>query len=92
MRGILFSWLLLTIAACGGSPEEGDPCDVSGDLDECEEGAICSNDGGDGNVCRFLCDDHSDCESDERCNGVEGSNRKSCQKGDGGGSGAGKPI
>lgn len=81
MRGLCGLWLVLAALACGGDGSVGDPCDVSGDLDECEEGAICTNEN-DGAACRVLCADHQDCESDERCNGVSGSNRKSCQPDD----------
>jgi hypothetical protein len=58
--------------------EIGEDCDESGSLDECVEGAICTNDG-DGAVCRALCVEQEDCPTGQACNGVSGSNKKSCQ-------------
>lgn len=68
---------LMVMTGCGEA-EIGEDCDESGSLDECVEGAICTNEGEDA-VCRALCSEHDDCPSGQLCNGVSGSNQKSCQ-------------
>ena len=58
-RGMRWSavWLVLVVSAigCGSDGGVGEVCDVSGDLDECEEGAICTAQEGDEAICRVLC-------------------------------------
>ena len=66
------------LVGCGGEADVGEECDTSGAEDECVEGAICTAEG-EAAVCRDLCADQADCASGEACNGVSGSNIKSCQ-------------
>ena len=68
----------LSIAACGAS-ELGEECDDAGSSDDCVDGAICTNEEDGSAVCRALCSEQEDCKSGEACNGVSGSNQKSCQ-------------
>ena len=81
MRNLLIIAALI-LTACGNDGGVGDPCDDAGSRDECEDGAICTNEDGGDASCRVICSDHGDCASDERCNGVEGSDTKSCQNDD----------
>ena len=76
IRSVLLS-LALGLAGCGAA-ELGDECDDSGDSDECEDGAICTNEG-ERAVCRALCKEQEDCPSGQSCNGVSDTNLKSCQ-------------
>jgi hypothetical protein len=76
---LIIAALFLTACGDGGV---GDACDDPGSRDECEDGAICTNDDGNDGTCRFICSDHDDCASSERCNGIEGSDTKSCQSDD----------
>jgi hypothetical protein len=71
---LMLSSLML---ACGGS-EVGEPCDEAGSTDECEDGAICTNEES-GAVCRLQCKETHECPAQHACNGVSGSNLKSCQ-------------
>jgi hypothetical protein len=77
-----WAWSLaaaLFIAGCGKS-DVGEECDESGATDECVDGAICTNQSdGDDPVCRTLCVDQEDCPKGQACNGVSGTNQKSCQ-------------
>jgi hypothetical protein len=66
----------LTLAC--GSAEVGEECDEAGSTDECEDGAICTNEES-GAVCRALCKETEECPAQHACNGVSGSNLKSCQ-------------
>lgn len=65
--------------ACGG-PEVGEECDEVGSSTECEDGAVCTNHG-DEAVCRSRCAEQDDCPPGFACNGVSGTNVKSCQPG-----------
>jgi hypothetical protein len=68
------------LIGCGGEGEIGDECDESGQTeDECVDGAICTNESDDANTCRKLCTEQEDCDAGENCNGISGSNLKSCQ-------------
>jgi hypothetical protein len=74
---------ILSLAAplgCGPT-EVGDDCDEVGDPDECEDGAICTNvsDSNNDGVCLWICDNNDHCPADHECNGVSGTNTKSCQ-------------
>jgi hypothetical protein len=69
------------LGGCGGA-EVGEACDDVGSTDECVDDAVCTNEEGEGAACRLLCDEHADCPEDHDCNGVSGSNRKSCQPND----------
>jgi len=75
MRRALLIAILL--GGCGGA-DIGEECDDTGSTDECVDGAICDTVEGDRAVCLALCDDSDDCEADEDCNGVSGSNLKAC--------------
>ncbi len=70
--------LALSLPLGCGSAEVGEDCDDIGDNDECEDGAMCTNEDG-GGVCRYLCDDDDHCPPNHECNGVSGSNAKTCQ-------------
>lgn len=77
MRTIIVA-AVLAIAGCGGA-EIGEECDTSGSSDECVDGAICTNEEGDTNRCRRICDTDEDCREGEGCNGISGSSTKRCQ-------------
>lgn len=74
VRSVLFGMALLG----GCASDIGEECEDTGSSDECVDGAICTNEEG-GPVCREVCDADEDCASDEHCNGVAGTNIKSCQ-------------
>ena len=78
-RYALLSAALLTLAAGCGGAEIGESCDDEGSTDECVDDAVCTNASGDAAACRALCQEHEDCPSGHSCNGVTGSNLKSCQ-------------
>ena len=73
----LFFLAALLLLACGEA-EVGEACDDAGSTDECEDGAICTNEN-EAAVCRFLCKDTVQCPAAHSCNGVSGSSLKSCQ-------------
>ena len=56
----------------------GEECGEPGEMDECVDGAICTNEG-EGAFCRALCKEQEDCPDDESCNGVSDTKLKSCQ-------------
>ena len=74
--------ILLTCLAGGsatcGSPGLGEECDEAGSTDACEDGLVCTNESGK-NSCRQLCTDQAQCAAGLSCNGVSGTNLKSCQ-------------
>lgn len=71
---------LAVLAACGGASDLGESCDVSGDADECVEGAICGQTGDNGALtCLRACTDQSQCGTGEDCNGVSGTSTKGCR-------------
>jgi hypothetical protein len=70
---------LLLVTACG-DPEVGEECDDVGSSTECEDGAICTNQNGE-SICRASCMEQEDCPRGFACNGVSGTNLKSCQPG-----------
>jgi hypothetical protein len=78
LRRVLAPLALAWLSACGAS-EVGEECDDAGDTDECEDGAICTNEDGGGAVCRALCKEQEDCPRGESCNGVSETSFKSCQ-------------
>jgi hypothetical protein len=78
LRCLLASLAFALLSACGAS-EVGEECDDAGDTDECEDGAICTNEDGGGAVCRALCKEQEDCSGGLSCNGVSGTDLKSCQ-------------
>ena len=73
-----YLWIVsMMLAGCGGS-DVGEKCDTLASTDECVSDAICSADSA-GTVCRKTCSVQTDCGSGETCNGISGTNRKSCQ-------------
>jgi hypothetical protein len=70
--------LVLALVSGCGSAEIGEECDDVGESDECEDGAICTNEAS-GGVCRAVCNETTDCPSNHTCNGVSGTSVKSCQ-------------
>ncbi len=77
-RALLHLCALLAVVACGGEADVGESCDTAGSTDECVGGAVCTNDSG-GSRCRRICQDDAQCAPTEACNGVSGTNIKSCQ-------------
>jgi hypothetical protein len=69
--------VLLLLAGCA-SAKIGEECDEVGESDECEDGAICTNEAS-GGICRAVCVETADCAAGHTCNGVSGTNVKSCQ-------------
>jgi len=76
-RLAILGFLTLGFAACG-SADIGESCDVPGSTDGCVENAICTNEDG-RSACRLLCDESADCPAQHKCNGITGTDRKSCQ-------------
>ncbi len=76
-RLALMGLLAFGFAACGGA-EIGESCDEAGSTDECVDNAVCTNEDGRAS-CRRICAEHTDCPADHDCNGVSGTNIKSCQ-------------
>lgn len=68
------------VVACGGHPggTVGEVCDEAGSSNECESDEICDDTGDGGRYCLRICTDHVDCASNERCNGITGSDIKGC--------------
>jgi hypothetical protein len=77
LKSVMLVLASVLLVACG-SAEVGEECDDAGETDECEDDAICTNEDS-GAVCRWLCDETSMCAAGHTCNGVSGSNLKSCQ-------------
>jgi hypothetical protein len=80
-QGALASVLALVplfLATACGDPEIGEECDDVGSPTECESGAICTNENGQ-SICRAACVEQEDCSPAYACNGVSGTNLKSCQ-------------
>lgn len=71
--------LALALVALGCSADVGASCDTPGSLDECVDGAVCTNESGGANTCRLLCADDADCPVGHNCNGLTGTQIKSCQ-------------
>lgn len=70
--------LLATLSGCGGVAAVGEACDVEGQLDQCEDGAICGK-SATAIQCLKVCTSSTDCAADFECNGVSGSNVKGCR-------------
>ena len=70
--------LLLVTLAAGCAGDIGEACDKSGAENECVDEAICTSTAT-GTFCLKRCTDDLDCAANEQCNGVSGSNIKSCQ-------------
>jgi hypothetical protein len=73
----VFGLAAFLLLSCGGA-EVGESCDEAGSTDECEDGAICTNEN-ESAVCRLLCKDTVECPPAHSCNGVSGTSLKSCQ-------------
>jgi hypothetical protein len=80
LASLLAAAALLLVTACG-DPEVGEECDDAGSSTECEDGAICTNEAGKA-ICRAHCVEQEECPPGFSCNGVSGTNVKSCQPGD----------
>jgi hypothetical protein len=74
---ILLACMSTAFAGCG-SPGLGETCDKAGSTDACEDGLVCTNES-DRNTCQQLCTDQAQCTAGLSCNGVSGTNLKSCQ-------------
>jgi hypothetical protein len=82
VRKLLPLTVLLLLLPLGCGPNEvGEECDEVGDTDDCEDGAICTNvgDSNEEGICYWICEDHPQCAATQQCNGVSGTNLKSCQ-------------
>jgi hypothetical protein len=80
MRAFLnLTWVvsLFLLVGCG-SAKIGEKCDDIGQTDDCEDGAICTNEAS-GGICRAICTETVNCAPGHACNGVSGTNVKSCQ-------------
>jgi hypothetical protein len=78
MNARLLLLLLPITATLGCAGEIGEACDKSGAVSECVDSAICTTDSR-GTYCRQRCTDTAQCVVPEQCNGVSGTNIKSCQ-------------
>ncbi len=72
-----------TVAACGfdhPGGSVGSSCSNTGTNEGCAENEICDSVEGFGEdaYCLLVCDDQSDCEAGENCNGVSGASGKGC--------------
>jgi len=74
----IYLFALLGAVACGGKSDLGEECDTPGSTDDCVPGTVCTNDLG-GRRCRAICAEDSQCAPTDACNGVSGTNIKSCQ-------------
>lgn len=54
-------------------------CTVRGQQAECPDEAVCDAIGNVTNICVRICEDGTDCRSDQTCNGVTGTNIKACK-------------
>jgi hypothetical protein len=75
---VIVSMLLFVVVTGCGASDIGEECDTSGSIDDCVGGAICTA-FGTANTCYKLCKEQTECSAEEDCNGVSGSNLKSCQ-------------
>ncbi|MFL5318519.1 MAG: hypothetical protein ACJ790_02610 [Myxococcaceae bacterium] len=53
-------------------------CSVEGSGTECPGGSVCSSQGG-GLLCALVCQGQNDCRAEYECNGVSGSDQKTCR-------------
>jgi hypothetical protein len=71
---------LLFVLACSSEADVGADCDEAGKTkDQCVDGAICAKNKGGDLICQKLCNEQADCEKEENCEGIEGTNQKSCR-------------
>lgn len=76
-----FLFLLLStlaLAACSGGAGIGQACGSVGSPDECVANAVCTDEP-DGNVCREICMQDTDCDPAYFCDSVPGSADQTCQ-------------
>lgn len=78
MMIVMSMMFLLALAMGCGASDIGEECDTSGSTDDCVDNAICTAFGG-ANICYKLCKEQTECSAEEDCNGISGSNLKSCQ-------------
>jgi hypothetical protein len=75
-RLVLAVPLLGALACIGcGKSDNGEECDQ---MDDCKDGLVCTTDW-QGRHCRQACTAQDQCPPGFDCNGVEGTNVKSCQ-------------
>lgn len=77
LAGVFALASVFLVTACG-DPEIGEECDDPGSSIECEHGAVCTTQHGQ-SICRARCVEQEDCPPAYACNGVTGTNLKSCQ-------------
>ena len=70
--------ILGTAAACSSRADVYQACPVSGRTDDCVDGAICAKAANGTLICQILCKDGAACPAGTDCNGVDGTNVKSC--------------
>lgn len=69
--------------ACSEGTPVGEPCESPGQVEECVDGAVCTNESSSqGNTCRLICDDQADCSDGFQCSGITSTNLKSCKPSD----------
>ena len=80
-RAILLAFFgfITTIAACSGRADVYEACPVSGQIDACVDGAICAKAVNGALICQFMCNDSKNCPQGTDCQGVAGTNLKSCR-------------
>jgi hypothetical protein len=78
LRSLRYWVVLLSLLPGCSSAKIGEECDDIGKSDECEDGALCTNEAN-GGICRAICTETIDCPAGHTCNGVSGTNVKSCQ-------------
>ncbi|MBA3461704.1 MAG: hypothetical protein H0T46_17200 [Deltaproteobacteria bacterium] len=54
-------------------------CTMRGQQAECPDEAVCDAIGNVTNVCVRICEDSTDCRTDQNCNGVTGTSIKACK-------------
>ncbi len=71
--------LFLTLGVGCGRADIGESCNEPGRTSECVDEAICTGNPDGSATCRVRCTDDTQCSATEACNGVSGTNIKSCQ-------------
>ena len=80
VRGLLAVAVIACVVAVGcGGGGGGGGCGTPGGTSKCSAGDVCTNLSGDGNRCRKICQQQSDCPVGQNCEGVANTNIKSCQ-------------
>jgi len=78
MRIFLMVATAAFLVGCG-KPKVGESCKTAGDASLCESTAMCTNNASGTATCRTICTDNAQCATTEQCNGISGSNIRSCQ-------------